>query len=138
MNPTLLSVSSHLLNLVHSSLHLLSVPPCLFILVIPMSLSCYHSCSYSLMRNDNATTISCVYFTFLFIDDFSLYYSLSLNEVWFGLVLWHINHCRLLNAKSSFIHINSSISNDSVQHKYIFFCLHTVKCKNTSISNNLV
>ena len=21
--------------------------------------------------------------------------------VWFGLVLWHINHCRLFNAKSS-------------------------------------
>ena len=22
--------------------------------------------------------------------------------IWFGLVLWHINHCRLFNAKSSF------------------------------------
>ena len=30
--------------------------------------------------------------------------------VWFGLVLWHINHCWLFNAKSIFIHINSSIS----------------------------
>ena len=30
--------------------------------------------------------------------------------VWFGLVfLWHINHCRLFNVKSVFIHINSSI-----------------------------
>ena len=25
----------------------------------------------------------------------------------FGLVLWHINHCRLFNAKSILIHINS-------------------------------
>ena len=25
--------------------------------------------------------------------------------IWFGWVLWHINHCRLFNAKSSFIHI---------------------------------
>ena len=32
----------------------------------------------------------------------------------FGLVLWHINPCRLFNAKSIFIHINSSISNNSV------------------------
>ena len=33
-------------------------------------------------------------------------------NVWFGLVLWHINHCRLFNVKSIFIHINSSISNN--------------------------
>ena len=32
----------------------------------------------------------------------------------FGLVSWHINHHRLFNAKSIFIHINSSISNNSV------------------------
>ena len=32
----------------------------------------------------------------------------------FGLALWHINHYRLFNAKSIFIHINSSISNNSV------------------------
>ena len=31
-----------------------------------------------------------------------------------GLVLRHINHRRLFNAKSIFIHINSSISNNSV------------------------
>ena len=36
--------------------------------------------------------------------------------VWF--VLWHINHCSLFNATSIFIHINSSISNNLVQHKY--------------------
>ena len=38
--------------------------------------------------------------------------------VWFGLVLWHINHCSLFNAKSISIHMNRSISNNSVQHKY--------------------
>ena len=32
--------------------------------------------------------------------------------------LWDINLCRLFNAKSIFIQINSSISNNSVQHKY--------------------
>ena len=34
--------------------------------------------------------------------------------VWFCWVLWHINHCRLYNAKSIVIHINCSISNNSV------------------------
>ena len=29
--------------------------------------------------------------------------------LWFDLILWHINHCRLFNAKSIFIHINSSV-----------------------------
>ena len=33
---------------------------------------------------------------------------------WFGLVLGHINHCRLFNANSIFIYINSAISNNSV------------------------
>ena len=32
----------------------------------------------------------------------------------FGLVLWHINHCRLFNAKFIFINIDISISNKSV------------------------
>ena len=35
-------------------------------------------------------------------------------EVLFSLVSWHINHCRLFNAKSIFIRINGSISNNSV------------------------
>ena len=30
------------------------------------------------------------------------------------LALWHINYCRSVNVKSIFIHINSSISNNSV------------------------
>ena len=33
-----------------------------------------------------------------------------------GLVLWHINDYRLFNAKSIFIQINYSISNNSVSH----------------------
>ena len=32
--------------------------------------------------------------------------------------LWHIDLCRLFNAKSIFIQINSSISNNSVSYKY--------------------
>ena len=34
--------------------------------------------------------------------------------VWFGLVLWHINHYRLFNAKSIFVHINNSFSSNTV------------------------
>ena len=48
--------------------------------------------------------------------------------VWFGWVLWHINNCWLFNAKSIFIHINSSISNNSVLRK-CSFCLNTfIRC----------
>ena len=38
--------------------------------------------------------------------------------VWFGLVLWHINHCWSFNAKSTFIHKNSSMLNNSFLQKY--------------------
>ena len=34
------------------------------------------------------------------------------------LVLWHINICRLFNAKSIFMQIVSPISNNSAQHEY--------------------
>ena len=41
--------------------------------------------------------------------------------IWFGLVLWHINHCRLL-MPNPFLNINSSISNNSVlQTKTVTF-----------------
>ena len=36
---------------------------------------------------------------------------------WFGLILWHINHWRLFNPKSIFIHINSFILNNAVEYK---------------------
>ena len=35
-----------------------------------------------------------------------------------GLALWYINRCRLFHAKSIFIQINSSISNNLVLHKF--------------------
>ena len=41
--------------------------------------------------------------------------SICSTFVW---VLWHINHCRLFNAKSILIQIKSSISNYSLEHKY--------------------
>ena len=46
-------------------------------------------------------------------------YDTKLNVMVFGLVsfrfvLRHINHCRSFDSKSIFIHINSSVSNDSV------------------------
>ena len=61
-----------------------------------------------------------------------------MNLVWFGLVLRHINLCRLSNAKSIFSYINNSTSKTSLQYKKIFFCLHTVKCHYCSILNNSV
>ena len=39
----------------------------------------------------------------------------------FGLVWFYINHCRLFNTKSIFIHMNSFISNNKVLHNYRFF-----------------
>ena len=33
---------------------------------------------------------------------------------WFGLILWHINHCRLLMPNPFNIHINSPFSDNSV------------------------
>ena len=42
------------------------------------------------------------------------------------LLLWHINLCRLFDAKSIFIHINSSIINNIV---------HSLSAKNSSISS---
>ena len=49
--------------------------------------------------------------------------------VWFGFMIWHINHHRLFNAKSIFIHINNSTSNNSVK----YMC--SLNVKNISISN---
>ena len=34
--------------------------------------------------------------------------------VWFGLDLWHMNDSWLLNAKSIFMYVNSSIPNNSI------------------------
>ena len=52
-----------------------------------------------------------------------------------GLLLWHISQCRLFNAKSNFIHTNSSISNNSVSCKYIFFLF--MYSQNRSIKNSV-
>ena len=53
----------------------------------------------------------------------------ELAWVCFGLVLWNINHCRLFNAKFIFMHINSSISNNSVSSKYSFFVYTPINVK---------
>ena len=48
-------------------------------------------------------------------DDDTLFTRLRIfGLVGLGLVLWRIHHCRLFNAESIFIHINSSMSNNSV------------------------
>ena len=40
--------------------------------------------------------------------------------VWFGLVLWHIKHCRLFNAKSIFIH--KTVLFQAIQFSMSFVC----------------
>ena len=57
---------------------------------------------------------------------FFFYTMLWFGLFWVGLVPWHINYRRLLNDTSTFIHINSTISNNSVQHKNSF-CSQTDK-----------
>ena len=51
---------------------------------------------------------------------------------WFGLVLWHINHCRLFNVKSSlYIYIKYMICKhivDNILNEPKLILLHTVKC----------
>ena len=49
-----------------------------------------------------------------FITCYTWLLYIKLFLVWFVWVLWHINLCRLFNAKSIFIQIISSISNNSV------------------------
>ena len=41
-------------------------------------------------------------------------YYIKFGLVCFGWILWHINHCKLFDAKCIFIHINSSILNDLI------------------------
>ena len=45
--------------------------------------------------------LTCIFFTWGFYAFFSDHFYCKLIMVQFGLVLWHINHCRLFNAKSS-------------------------------------
>ena len=45
-----------------------------------------------------ATELVLVWFGFMAYGD-----GIGFGLVWFGLVLWHINHCWLFNAKSTFI-----------------------------------
>ena len=58
------------------------------------------------------------------VCDISKYEWKALNSCWLvGWVLWHINLCRLFNAKSIFIQIISSVSNNSVLHEYTVLSL---------------
>ena len=41
-------------------------------------------------------------------------YKINVSWFRFSLILWHVNHCRLFNTKSIFIHINCYISNNTV------------------------
>ena len=43
---------------------------------------------------------------------------LQWDNGWLVGFLWHINFCRLFNAKSIFMQIISSISNNSAEHEY--------------------
>ena len=43
------------------------------------------------------------YYIHTHVYDMNIRYAYTFG--WFGLILWHINHFRLFNAKSMFIHI---------------------------------
>ena len=53
-------------------------------------------------------------------------------------VLWHIKLCRLFNAKSIFIQIISSISNNSVLHEYSLSKTFLFQAIQFSISTDFV
>ena len=54
----------------------------------------------------------------------------------FGLILWHINYCRLFNAKSIFILLKSPISNNSVKLKVKTVLFQTMEfCIGTQVSS---
>ena len=56
--------------------------------------------------------------------------------IWFGLVLWHINHCRLFNAKSSlYIHCNIARYTDTwIVHR--IFIMSITHIYNIGIPNH--
>ena len=39
----------------------------------------------------------------------------KIYRIWFGLVLWHINHCRLFNAKFFYTHIKYMICKSAIR-----------------------
>ena len=48
--------------------------------------------------------------------------------VWFGLVLWHISHCRLFKSKSIFIHVNNLIlKNSAYKNSSISVLFHAIQ-----------
>ena len=60
--------------------------------------------------------------------------------IWFGWVLWHINHCRLFNAKSCFIYILNTYDLlthfvDIFLNKTELIFLNTVKWFQVFLSN---
>ena len=79
----------------------------------------------------------------------------SLNCIWWwgsssealgsvGLVLWHTNHCRLFNAKSSlyisikyigFVNILTLLNKPALFFFFFFFFLHTVKLFQVALFN---
>ena len=69
----------------------------------------------------------------LFNAKSSLYILNIYDLIWFGLVSWHINHCRLFNAKLIFMHVKT------VLFQTIQFNISTqFECQNSCISNNPV
>ena len=41
----------------------------------------------------------------VFNAKFFFYIYIKIYMIWFGLVLWHVNHCRVFNAKSFYTYI---------------------------------
>ena len=70
---------------------------------------------YRIISNDVTINRSTVAFCLFYFNFVSLFGQISLLVVY---ILWHNNICRIFNAKSIFIKINSYILNNSVKNKY--------------------
>ena len=60
-----------------------------------------------------------------FVDSSVQGFEYYLKKNLFVWVLWHINLCRLFNAKCIFMQLNTSISDNSVSYKYTAYLSKT-------------
>ena len=92
--------------------------------------------SFSVCLFVSLTTNSSKQNTFLIVFSLRVFtisslFCLAFGLIWFGCVLWHINHCCLFNAKSCFYVTMKCIwfinTSNTIYSIYYFFYLTTVK-----------
>ena len=100
----------------------------------------------------------------LYIYILNIYDLVWLGMIWFGWVWWHINYCRLFNAKSclyikymisKYIFVDNifkwawahfllhivkwfQVLQNNIPNLMLVICLHPIKWSNSSISNNSI